>query len=150
MEPNRPCPGNCIVLQCGASVCLRLTFFFLCSGVSMILFFKLTDFYRPSFTFKNSLILGNKGGAPPPPPPFDLTLSFDTFEVSHKGVGARGPKKTILSLETPNILSLFLCLSGFPLGPQGFSDTNMLVSATRNTHVGGQAQWEQFRVALEY
>ena len=38
----------------------------------------------------------------------------------------------------------------FALGPQGFLDTNMLVSAKRNTRVGGKAQHEQFRFAVEY
>ena len=39
---------------------------------------------------------------------------------------------------------------GFTLGPQGFSDNNMLVSATQKSHVGGTAQREGVQVRVEY
>ena len=47
-----------------------------------------------------------------------------------------------------------LGLWGFALGPRGFSDTNMLVLATRKSHVGGLpnagTQHEGVCVAVEY
>ena len=47
-------------------------------------------------------------------------------------------------------VGLVLGLWGFILGPRGFPDINMLVSATQTTHVGGRTQHERLHVAVEY
>ena len=59
----------------------------------------------------------------------NLTLAYSTQSIFHR-------------LELGVALGFAFGPWGFALGPQGFLDTNMLVSATRKSHVGGIAQHE--------
>ena len=52
---------------------------------------------------------------------------------------SRGPNATYIP---PSRVGLTLGPLGFAFGPLGFLDTNMLVSATQKSRVGGTAQRE--------
>ena len=54
----------------------------------------------------------------------------------------RDPKRPLFHLLALSRLGVTMGKLGVALGPQGFQDTNMLVKATQNRHIGGLDQCE--------